>query len=453
VVFIVDSWGGRSLLEQLDFVTDDPFLRHLSELRAMPFDLTLCPFFWALAAALPIAGFFRFRRVAGELKDRSSLGEFIFEVILASVFLYLALRHQRLVFEFSLPAAYVLASWSRAFPVSELASSAAEPGISAAAPGISAHAPGMSATEPGVSASGPVFSATEPGVSATKSGGHADKSVVRKSSCVPPGRIGDVTQTIVALACLGIVAGSSVIHFSHASFGAGIDDRYYAGGAFDFMRANDLPDNVYISDSWRGQFLWEFYPQRRSFFDNRLHAYSYDFFVDVYQAIRFGEKGWARKLHERQVNTVVLRYTTAQERLSEQGQPNLQDLLFWSPEWQLVYWDDSGMTYVRTEWLAIHGHEMVRLGNFNPDLLIRRRVAKPEEALKEIEAWYGRNMCGRVAYARTLTLIEAGRGDEALEALRDGLASFPDDPLLGELALTLSSRLQQAGISTPKEAE
>jgi len=242
---------------------------------------------------------------------------------------------------------------------------------------------------------------------------------------------------LVVSAALAMGAGAMFLQFSNARFGLGLDDRYYPQGLFRFVREHKLPGEVYVSDGWGGQWLWEFYPERRVFYDNRLEAYSFEFFRDQYQSIRYGEEGWQEKLDSFGVKALMLRYTTLREREFQNFQPNVRDLAFLSPRWKLVHWDDLGMIFVSA---AAEGAcaDCAHYSHFNPDAFDARPGAADEDVTRELERAWAEMPSARACFVLALRRIESGDEAGALSLVAEGLAGFPDDPLLASLAVKLA---------------
>ena len=112
---------------------------------------------------------------------------------------------------------------------------------------------------------------------------------------------------------------------------------------FEFIRVHGLRGRSFVSDVWAGPFLGEFYPGQRAFFDPRLEAYSEDFALNVYQRIRYGEPGWDALLDRYEIDTILLRYTTAGEAGWQAGKPNLRQRLVADPRYSLSELSDLGV--------------------------------------------------------------------------------------------------------------
>lgn len=376
---IESPWGIEALTLPFRFSTNAYFHAHLVEFRPPPFNLEVFPFYWLLLASG--AGFFLAQLFRAFNNQRSNSGWFrlLFEGIALLGFGYLSLKHQRIVFPFALVAGFVLAGWS-----SELV--ALRP---------------MDASRPRRWVSG-----------------------------------------LAAVVAVVVAAAGGYVQFSSARPGVGVDDRYYPGRIFDFISTHQLPGEAYVSDGWGGQWLWRFYPERRVFYDNRLEAYSFEFFRGQYQSIRYGEEGWQEKLENHDIDMLVLKYSTAGERRFQEGRPNIRDLAFESAAWKLVYWDDLGEVFVRAKAGYTGCESCTEYRAFNPDSLSPASGVDPGVLVAELTSVWNENPSARSCFALSMAILDQGNVGAAVAVLKDGLARFPDSPLLLRLAgaMTKESR-------------
>ncbi len=386
---IESPWGVEALTLPFRFSTNEYFHAHLVEFRPPPLNLEVFPFYWLLLAA---GGFFLLFRVYQAFSNRRNSPDWfglLFETLALLGFGYLSLKHQRLVFPFALVAGFVLAGWTGDFR-------APRPRL---------------------------FDAPRP----------------RLFDAPRPRRW---VAGLAGLAAVVVAAGGMFVQFTNARPGVGVDDRYYPARIFDFIEAQDLPGEAYVSDGWGGQWLWRFYPDRRVFYDNRLEAYSFEFFREQYQGIRYGEEGWQEKLEHYKIDMLVLKYSTAGERRFQEGRPNIRDLAFESPAWRLVFWDDLGEVFVRadTEYTGCASCPDYRA--FNPDTLNPAPGVEPGVVAAELAAVWRDTPSARGCFGLSMATLDLGDVGGAVAVLREGLERFPDSPLLLRLAgaLTKESR-------------
>jgi hypothetical protein len=374
VAWLESPWGVKALLLPFQFSSSEYFHQHLVEYRPPAFDLAVYPFFWTLVIASAVIGVFRTVLLVRRLKEQTypELALYLFRLFLLGGFTLLALKHQRIVFPYALVAAFVLAGWTAV-------------------------------------------------------------CLRHLSAAGVPARL---RQGALLAATVAIAVGAVHLQFTNARFGTGVDQRYHPGKLFDFVEQQGLPPEAYVSDSWGGAWLWRFYPHRKVFYDNRLEAYSFDFYRGTYQAIRYGEKGWQEMLDRYAINTLALRYSTPGERRFQQGKPNIRDLAFESPQWSLVYWDEVGQLFVRPGLLplCVEQRGCQEWRHFNPDTLMPARGSTQAEVELELQAVWSLQPNPLACYALARLLAADGRWDRAVPLLKEGLERFDDNPMLLQLA-------------------
>lgn len=161
----------------------------------------------------------------------------------------------------------------------------------------------------------------------------------------------------------------------------------YPVPAYNFIRFNGLPGEVFHPDQFGGSFIWYFYPDRKNFVDGRVEVFGEQFWQNDYFRILGGGPGWEDLLRRHGVNTLLLRQGSAG------GSDRLNTLVPSLPEWALVYFDDTAVVYVRrgsgarkglAERLALEGVDS--FGNASPrsyeeELQARRSAAEMLEYL------------------------------------------------------------------------
>ena len=130
------------------------------------------------------------------------------------------------------------------------------------------------------------------------------------------------------------------------------------------LRAGELPGETFVSDGLAGTWLWANYrdsaadgrpldpkEQHRVLVHNCMECYEESTYIDVYQAIRYGEPGWRQQVDRLGIRSFVLKYTTPGERRFQGGKPNVRQQLFADPNWLLVDFDDVAAVYVHRDHL------------------------------------------------------------------------------------------------------
>ena len=243
-------------------------------------------------------------------------------------------------------------------------------------------------------------------------------------------RVRQVAVGLLAAAAAVLAAWSFHLWATHGSPGFGLDKRQYPTRLLAFVRANDLPDPTFVSDAWGGTWLWEFYPERRTFVDNRLEAYPFEFYKGVYQSIRYGEPGWKEKLEAYGVKTAVLKYGTPWEIHFIEGRPSVRQLMLEDDEWRMVYWDDHGQIFVRRDAVPPGCDACADTRHFDPD---RMEGSRPTIHLIAPEAEEVLEKSGPSVRAYIALIMGhwfMGRRNHAVLMLNEALEVFPGNPKL-----------------------
>jgi len=244
------------------------------------------------------------------------------------------------------------------------------------------------------------------------------------------GRARRVAVAVTVTVALALAGYSLHLWSTHGSPGFGMDERQHPAALMDFVRTEALPDPTFVSDAYGGTFLWEFYPERRTFVDNRLEAYPFEFYKGVYQSIRYGEPGWEEKLAGYGVKTAIFKYGTKGELHFLEGRPSVRQRMLEDEDWRLVYWDDHGQIFVRRDACPATCARCTDTRHFDPD---RMEGSRPTIHLVAAEAEEVLAKSGPSVRAYTALIMGhhvMGRGHEAVLALREALEAFPGNPEL-----------------------
>lgn len=240
------------------------------------------------------------------------------------------------------------------------------------------------------------------------------------------------TAALIALAC-----GAPLYVYRDHEPGFGFAPRVWPLAHYRFIREHTLRGHAFVSDAWAGTFLGFFYPERKTFFDDRLDAFSPEF-MQTYQDIRYAKPGWDRQLERYAVEIVLLRYTTPGEAAFQHKKPNLRQRLAADERYTLVRFDDDGELFVRTHGANAAFAERFALRGVDPD---RRQFIPPiAERAPALQRTIERGERSATLFGMT-ALALAAHGDTALaDALaRDAEAMAPGDPWLAQLRQRLAA--------------
>jgi hypothetical protein len=240
---------------------------------------------------------------------------------------------------------------------------------------------------------------------------------------------------VAALALLACAAPAYVYRDHQPGFG--FASSAWPLAHYRFIREHALRGHAFVSDAWAGTFLGFFYPQRKSFYDNRMEAYSPEL-IQRYQDIRYGKPGWDRELDRYGVEIVLLCYTTPGEAAFQHGAPNLRQLLARDARYTLVRFDDDGELFVRTHGANAAIAERFALRGIDPDR--RRFVADAAESLPALQHAIARGERSATLFGMTaLGLAMRGEAGAAGRLVRDAEAIEPGDPWLAALRRRLAA--------------
>lgn len=113
------------------------------------------------------------------------------------------------------------------------------------------------------------------------------------------------------------------------------DNIPYPEDALRFLKANNVSGNILNHHPWGGFIIWNSYPDLKPYIDGRFfHKKFYDEFYHILS----GGTGWQNILSKYDITIALFPYSTTDNM-------TLNDRLF--REWQLVYWDDVSLLYLR----------------------------------------------------------------------------------------------------------
>jgi hypothetical protein len=140
-----------------------------------------------------------------------------------------------------------------------------------------------------------------------------------------------ITWPLVALWLLKMAASPGQLQLGREASAAG-----YPVGAVEYLRAHDVPGNLFNAYHWGGYLIHELHPERQVFIDGRTDVYAQ--FVGRYQQVEHLQPGWRQVLEEHDVRVV----------LAEKNGP-LSVVLRDDHGWQEVYAGDVERLFVRQQ--------------------------------------------------------------------------------------------------------
>jgi tetratricopeptide (TPR) repeat protein len=122
-------------------------------------------------------------------------------------------------------------------------------------------------------------------------------------------------------------------------FGFGFKEQLFPHAAFAFLKENGVRGPFFNNLDIGGLFIWEMYPGEKVFIDPRLEVNTAEVFADYRRAMA-QPPSFAALSDKYSLNAVVISHTS-QDALF------LVPVLYYSPDWKLVYLDPLAAVFVR----------------------------------------------------------------------------------------------------------
>jgi len=184
-------------------------------------------------------------------------------------------------------------------------------------------------------------------------------------------------------ACAALLVGAYAYGTGNRALrpGFGFDARTFPEKAFRFIDDMRPDGEIFNSDMWGGPMILHLYPRYKVFVDGRQEVYEEDFWRRVYFPILAGAPGWDEILERYGVNLALLRNT------GQRYGHRISEVMWESPDWVLVYWDDLVSLFARNRdrnrRLLETGYRVVYPDGFDVEAI--RSEGRLEEAADELE--------------------------------------------------------------------
>lgn len=120
----------------------------------------------------------------------------------------------------------------------------------------------------------------------------------------------------------------------------GIDERHYPKGAVDFILEHKIPGQMFNDFNSGAYLIGRGYPERKVFIDGRTELHGAEFFRQ-YQSLMEGDVSMFKQVMEKYNLSAILLSTTSTHP------PEIITHIYKSPEWQLVFFDDTGIVFLK----------------------------------------------------------------------------------------------------------
>lgn len=235
--------------------------------------------------------------------------------------------------------------------------------------------------------------------------------------------------TIGALLVAALALTAPLENWRRFPTGLDYNPHFFPRELFDQIDALGVEGDLYTSDRWASTLIGFYWPERRSFFDPRMDAFSREFVIDEYLHVRYGREGWEEILDRYDVEGVLLAYTSPGEASFQDGADNVRQLLVRSENWALVWFDDLGALYVRVDGPNAGVADSHAIPNFDPDRM--DYLAPPRALADSLSEALGRGPeSARLVAATAIAIADAGDRETATAMLERGLRRWPSAPYL-----------------------
>ena len=207
------------------------------------------------------------------------------------------------------------------------------------------------------------------------------------------GKVPDVVSALArGLLFLG-VAGLALTIVRSPAYLRKFDNIPYPDGAVRFVQANGIRGNVYNYHPWGGYLIWTSYPSLRPYIDGRFF---HKRFYDEYNRIAAVAPDWQALLSKYDITVILLPYSGTQG--------SLNDRLFGSGLWRLVYWDDVALLYLKDVPANRVVMEKFGCGAVNPDRELYEYDETSPDVLRSTNRAAERNLASASASYKALII-------------------------------------------------
>ncbi len=211
-------------------------------------------------------------------------------------------------------------------------------------------------------------------------------------------------------------------------FGFGFKEQAFPHGAFVFLKENGVRGPFFNNLDIGGMFIWEMYPAERVFIDPRLEVNSAETFSEYYRATSDAD-AFRRLSAKYRFNAAIISHTS-------QDALYLIPLMYFSPDWVLVYFDPLAAVFVRR---STENEEIIR-ENAVDIMRDEIPVFAPDDTLNDSSPKLLRNVLDKIAsvapsdteaqnrFSLALVFLVIGQNERAVQQLKAGFELAPSSP-------------------------
>jgi Flp pilus assembly protein TadD len=246
-------------------------------------------------------------------------------------------------------------------------------------------------------------------------------------------RINLARREMVGLILLALLAFGSGAHLYFQklpqqnplyAWGPGWHERLYPAGALDFLDTHRIMGNLYNSYHFGSYIIFREYPRRKVFFDGRA-----ELFIDLYQECTHQPP---EVILERYGIDIALLAFPEGKFFKNGPNRNFESYFLGSPDWAMVYWDDTALLYLRRTpqfqpVIESFGYRLLRPYEISRAAIaeIANTPARQAELFVEIERSIAAAPSSATARLLLGNFYQATQPHLAIEAYRAGLTLDP----------------------------
>ncbi len=121
---------------------------------------------------------------------------------------------------------------------------------------------------------------------------------------------------------------------------SGVDERRYPKGAVDFVLSNNINANLFNDLNSGAYLIGRAYPKRRVFIDGRTELYGLEFFRQYQDMMQAKAQAFESITNKYNITAILL-------SLASDSLPEIISYLYKNPQWKLVFFDDSGLVFLK----------------------------------------------------------------------------------------------------------
>ena len=154
-----------------------------------------------------------------------------------------------------------------------------------------------------------------------------------------------IISVLSVVTSIGVLTGTFYKHkkILIQEFGIGKLDVLYPTGAINFIKKNNLQENIFNDAISGGYFMWNCWPDRKVFVDSRLEIYGDKFLTEYKNVVDNPENYWQKLVEKYKIVYVLLQSLSPHSK-------NLIKYLYMDKHWKVAFFDGVGIVFVKSDY-------------------------------------------------------------------------------------------------------